>query len=758
MLSNWIWTQEWEGKDENTPRMVYFRKRFVLEKEPEAARIEISADTKYKLYVNERFVEIGPSRGDREVWFADTVNLLPFLHKGENVMAVIVLRYPVRREEGNHGMFRTEIPGLYVRGEVKTGQGNSLDISADESWKTYTDRETRFVKEEEGFAPLMIHEEAAGSPVFSCWKKVAWDDSNWMKAVCYPRALFHGTVSPGNLNPRTIAFMYRKKRSFAGIMESNGLQKKMTAGKTLWMVPARSVMRAVLDAGEEMTGYLSLALAGGKGAKVTLLEAECFVQSEKSPTCGVPVKGDRLDWAQGHLEGYRDIYRVAGIGTAREPEVYEPFWYRTFRLIEVTIQTMDEPLTVLRMNYEETGYPLDVRTHVETSDSTLKEIWDISERTLRRCMHESYEDCPFYEQLQYTMDTRAQILYTYSVAADDRLARKAIDDFSRAQRSGGLLNCSYPNMNPNVIPGFSIYYILMLYDHMMYFGDKKLLLRYLPTADKILNYFDRHLTPEGLVDKVGGVLGETPYWSFIDWAAEWNPTSGMPPCGLHGPITMESLLYVYGLQKAAEVTRFVGRTDTANEYAARAKAVQRAVRTYCRRPDGMITDGPGSTDISQHGQVFGILTGTLDQSAGRVNILRTMEEPGCPQCTVAMCFYLFRALEKCGLYEYTDRYWNIWRKMVRLGCTTSIESEDYSRSECHAWGALALYELPSAILGVRPAAPGYRKMEIRPHTEYLDYALGSVFTPVGEVKVSWDKRDGELKMKAVTPEGIDYVM
>ena len=75
--------------------------------------------------------------------------------------------------------------------------------------------------------------------------------------------------------------------------------------------------------------------------------------------------------------------------------------------------------------------PLESGTSVETSDPSLKAIWEISERTLRRCMHETYEDCPFYEQLQYVMDTRAQILYTYALAADDRLARKAIDDFSR---------------------------------------------------------------------------------------------------------------------------------------------------------------------------------------------------------------------------------------------------------------------------------------------------------------------------------------
>ena len=66
--------------------------------------------------------------------------------------------------------------------------------------------------------------------------------------------------------------------------------------------------------------------------------------------------------------------------------------------------------------------------------------------------------------IRITADTRSQILYTYAVSADDRLARKAIDDFRRSQREDGLLNASYPNRNENVIPGFSIYYILMIHD------------------------------------------------------------------------------------------------------------------------------------------------------------------------------------------------------------------------------------------------------------------------------------------------------
>ena len=112
-------------------------------------------------------------------------------------------------------------------------------------------------------------------------------------------------------------------------------------------------------------------------------------------------------------------------------------------------------------------------------------------------MHETYVDCPYYEQLQYIMDTRSEILYTYAVSADDRLARKAIAEFSRAQRPDGLLNCSYPNKTVNVIPGFALYYILMVHDHMMYFGDAELVKSVLPVVRRILDFFEERVIREG---------------------------------------------------------------------------------------------------------------------------------------------------------------------------------------------------------------------------------------------------------------------
>ena len=739
---NWIWTGDWQLEDAAVPRLVYFRKTLFLTNVPAAAWVQVSVDTRYKLYVNGTFVETGPAKGDRQVWYYDRIDLGPWLRSGENVIGAAVLRYPMNGTAGNHSLFRTETPGFYFVAE----EPSRFLLNDSAGWKCHVDRHVEFYAEEEGFAPLIIHEIASTDPAAFRWQHAGFDDSGWESAL--KRQDVHPAVSPGNLLPRPIPYMHRAPRRFRGVFDlpesiipAEEWNRFLLEDRPV-ILPAHSNTVLVLDAGEEMTGYLSMAFSGGRGARIELLESECYATSEPD---GSLRKADRTDKARGVLSGYRDTFTVLGCGTPERQEVYSPYWFRTFRFIQMTVQTGNEPLTLSRFVYEETGYPLEVQTEVHTSDPTMAGIWDISLRTLQRCMHETYMDCPFYEQLQYAMDTRSEILYTYTVSADDRLARQAIDDFSRSQRADGLLNCSYPNMNPNVIPGFSIYFILMVHDHMMYFGDRELVRRYLPTIDRILDFFRTHRRPEGLVDKLGDVNLEGACWSFIDWAEDWLPTTGMPKAGLRGPLTMESLLYVLGLQRAAELNDWIGRHDTAKEYRAEAESVQRAIRSFCMDRAGMLTDGPDSSDLSQHCQVFGILTGTLGEEKGRANLLRSLDDPAVAKCTVAMGYYLFRALEQTGLYARTDRCWDIWREMLRNNCTTCVEADTDPRSECHAWGSLALYELPSVILGVRPGAPGYGKILVRPVPGYLTGASGQVVTPRGLIGVSWALRDGDVQ-------------
>ena len=172
----------------------------------------------------------------------------------------------------------------------------------------------------------------------------------------------------------------------------------------------------------------------------------------------------------------------------------------------------------------------------------------------------------------------------------------------------------------------------------------------------------------------------------------------------------------------------------------------------------MYQDGPGIEQYSQHCQVFAILTNTVRIENGKKYLLETLKYPErYAQCSVAMMYYLFRALEKCDCYGETEKLWENWKIMIRNHMTTCAEDPIHSRSDCHAWGALALYELPTVILGVRPAKPGYRKVEIKPHTEYISKAEGEVITPAGMIRVSWKKEQDKINMKISVPEGMEIL-
>ena len=61
---------------------------------PAKKEIKITADSRYKLYINGKFVQEGPQKPlDQKEWFVDTANAAPYLVPGANVVAVEVLRF-----------------------------------------------------------------------------------------------------------------------------------------------------------------------------------------------------------------------------------------------------------------------------------------------------------------------------------------------------------------------------------------------------------------------------------------------------------------------------------------------------------------------------------------------------------------------------------------------------------------------------------------------------------------------------------------
>ena len=90
LYEEWVWHPEWSERfDGSAGRFVHFRTQITLDVLPtDRVPLRISADTKYKLYVNLELVCRGPVKGDEYLWFYDEVDVRPYLKLGENHIAV----------------------------------------------------------------------------------------------------------------------------------------------------------------------------------------------------------------------------------------------------------------------------------------------------------------------------------------------------------------------------------------------------------------------------------------------------------------------------------------------------------------------------------------------------------------------------------------------------------------------------------------------------------------------------------------------
>ncbi|KAL2851259.1 Six-hairpin glycosidase-like protein [Aspergillus pseudodeflectus] len=744
----WIWAPEWDDNSD-VARILQFRKRFEIEQVPSQCLVHVSADTRYRLFVNGQSVCFGPAKSTLAEWNYETVDIAPFCTAGTNSIAARVLRYSPR-QPGTMSFIRGPIPGFILYCE-------SLDISTDRLWLCKTDDAVRILSPRQtnpalGPPLLLVNEEVDGTHEDCGWATRDYDVSTWVTAI---KATLKTPMVPilegRRLVPRIIPLLPEIAGRFSGAISCEGLTAEETTCWTdlvqndqqLWIDSNRK-MTITLDATVLTTAFLELHFQGGAKSRIRIRCAECFErQATDSPNPFARNKGDRTD-AAGILVGYDDFYTVSNTIDANGSVYYEPFWFRTFRYVELQIETSDMPLCVQRFTYRSSHYPLDIKTTISHFPSKEAEKqWEISLNTLQNCMHETYEDCPYYEQNQFAMDARLQILFTYQLSHDDRLARKCMQEFYSSRRPDGLIETHFPSPFPVVnIPFFSLYWILMVHDHMMYIGDRSLVRRYLGTIDGILDHFAQRVEEDGLVGRLAWDI-----WPFVDWTKEWTLGKGdfrqlaVPPAYYRtGKMTYSSLIYAYVLQKAAVLCEYVGRHDTAAEYTRRAEDLNKAVVTHCFRAD-FLADGPDSPieERSQHAQVFAVLSGALQGETAREVLQRALTDASFARCSYAMSFYVFEAARKVGIYDpFRDSLLDPWREMMHLNLTTWAESAAMPRSGCHGWSAVPIHDVVANVVGLRPGAPGFDTILFEPRREYWPKMEGTFAIGSGTLMASWE--------------------
>ena len=162
----------------------------------------------------------------------------------------------------------------------------------------------------------------------------------------------------------------------------------------------------LIDRDSLTNAYLHLTTSGGKGASVEVCYAEALFNPDM-PDIWHATKPHRDETTGKVMMGVKDQFLMDG-GTHRQTTT---LWWRTWRYLELTVETADEALTIECLGATFTAYPLKKESHLRAGRE-LEQMEKIGWRTARLCANETYMDCPYYEQLQYFGDARIQAMLT----------------------------------------------------------------------------------------------------------------------------------------------------------------------------------------------------------------------------------------------------------------------------------------------------------------------------------------------------------
>ena len=758
---NWVWTQDSGDSFEVVQFSCLFPVNDVL-----PVKFHISADNRYKLYIDGKFIGLGPQRGTLDRYFFDTYDLSSLsVESCQHIFSAVVWHErdtaPSAQISSRPGFLAVaEYADGKIRGPLKT-------------WKYKRLSGNRLIQvPEEAICTGAGYDMCGFRSGYLCPAKDEFEkDFIPVKALGYssdhkeghPQLLLHW-----ELTPRTIPALESKVEKLGRCRRVEVLSSfdpqfqisctridslistcdsgEASQSKETLRIPPKTHLKFLLDNTVLTMGYPVIIASKGEGAVVTLAYQEAL----QSCPSDILSKGNR-DEIQGRtVSGKIDKIRPDG----SHQLIFEPFWFRCWRYIEFDIVTSNEPLEINLLYYRNTGYPLQYKADIK-ADQWLNRLVVPGFRTMRLCAGETYFDCPYYEQLQYVGDTRIMALLSFLLCGDDRLAREAIDAFDRSRIANGLTQCSYPANHRNVIPLFSLIYIAMLNDFLMWRGDVGFVRKYMLGVRAILNGFETFLKSDGLVGKISG-------WAFVDWIKGDGWENGAPLAANEGNSFLINFFYLYGLQQAGNLYLATGDKKNAAQIDSQAKMLQHVLQKEAFDAKRQVfVDDPSGSYLSQHTNILAILTDThLGVVDGQILLDNILNKYTAAEATVYFKFYLFEAMHHIGRADMIWPELKLWHDMLDNGLTTFAETPEPSRSDCHAWSSHPLYHFFASILGVRPLTPGCQEMTIRPacpisETVTLPESMGGSFmTPHGKCTINLKVKNNYWQISKEFPAGI----
>ena len=481
-----------------------------------------------------------------------------------------------------------------------------------------------------------------------------------------------------------------------------------------------------------------------------------------------------IDLVEGRVHPVADGCRFGDRYVMRDGEqTWQLFEYKPLRYLQLVFRNMPEPVQVEAVSVVEYIYPAERKGSFECSDARLTRLWEAAVHTSYLHLEDTYICDTVRERRVFTGGDAAHSLFGVFAGYGDL----AVTDWyllqsTRARHIDGLQRILFTGTesaagdglvripkkatvfeNAEVIPQGGVFTAALLAEYFRHFGKTELLREVYPNIVRMALWYCRHSDTNGL-------LYSLPYWNWADWTKH----------EIRGANFVTNACYYGLLTWLAVIADELGYHADADEYRRRAGLVRDALqRLHWNEERGLFADSWIEDEVvnlfteNANGMALYFGIANRDQVERIVSVLK---DPKSDIVRVSPLYvhYTFEGLAACGhldevLRQMSERY----AAMVDEGIETPTIWERWSlpeggagaHSKLHSGGCGVAWTLSKHVLGVQPLTPGYGRCRIAPGTGGLEWARGVVPTVRGEIRVEWQRKEGNMMLEAWLPDGLD---
>jgi hypothetical protein len=503
-------------------------------------------------------------------------------------------------------------------------------------------------------------------------------------------------------------------------------------------ITAGERVSVLIDLGDYYCAYPVLRLRGRGKVDVEWAEALFGVDADGQRS---RFKGKRDEVLGKAFEGLLDRFHHESDGS----HVYRPGWWRAGIYVMLSFEAGDKPLIAEDFHLIECRYPLEREGRFASDSAEIDGTIPLMLRGMEMCMHETYMDCPFYEQMMYVGDTRLEMLTAGVISRDERLTKRGIELYDWSRWLWGMVMEHYPSKTPQLCPTFSNIWVSLVNDFAWWHEDADFVKERLFGVRGVLEMARQFMGRDGVLEKLPG-------WKWTDWVPAW--TTGVPPGALDDISCIQNLFYLQALLHAAELEENFGEAIMAQRNRAEAAALAtRIVELFWVEERGLLAEDRERRNFSQHSQCLAILHDVLKGERADRAFKAALEDKDLAPVSVYFSYYLFETFRKKRRPDLVLEKMDYWKQMVRDGFKTPLEQPEPSRSDCHAWGSHPYFHFHATLCGIRPDAMHFSKVRIAPQPGSLKRLECRTPHPKGFIELDLTFEGGECRGSVRLPEG-----